>query len=99
MQDSGDDPVNRSPIVLMLMLLIGLSTGLVSAGESSEVSLDRAIAEIKSETNARILHAETIRLNGRLTHQIRLLTKKGLVRRIQVDARSGRKLPLLKRRR
>jgi len=63
----------------------------VSPGPSR--SLDNVVRRIRKETNGRVLSAETRTIEGRRIHVIRILTGDGRVRRLRVDADSGRRLP------
>ena len=56
------------------------------------VSLDEAVSRVRRQTNGKILSAETVVVDGRNVHRIKVLTEKGRVRRLQVDARSGRRV-------
>jgi uncharacterized membrane protein YkoI len=57
------------------------------------VSLDEAVSRVRRQTDGKILSAETIVVEGRNVHRIKVLTGKGRVRRLQVDAQSGRRVP------
>ena len=63
-------------------------------GDSSGrgVSLDEAVARVRRQTKGKILSAETVAVDGRDVHRIKVLTETGRVRRLQVDARSGRRM-------
>jgi uncharacterized membrane protein YkoI len=56
------------------------------------VSLDEAVSRVRRQTDGKILSAETIVVEGRNVHRIKVLTGKGRVRRLQVDAQSGRRV-------
>lgn len=53
------------------------------------LSLEEAVAEVRSRTGGRILSAETRRANGETVHRIKVLTGDQRVRVIEVDARTG----------
>lgn len=73
-------------------LFLLLLPGLVLAGPPRDVSLNQAIGEARNHYNGKVLSAETRRTKGRDTHNVRILTKDGRVRRYRVDAESGRRL-------
>ncbi|MCP3868174.1 MAG: ribosome biogenesis GTPase RsgA [Gammaproteobacteria bacterium] len=62
-------------------------------------SLDSAVSRARERTGGgRVLSAQTRELEGRRTHQIRILSKEGRVQRFRMDARSGRMAPPRRRR-
>ncbi len=50
-------------------------------------SLDSAVSRIRGRTGGRILSAQTMRKNGKVVHHIRILTRKGKVKRMKVLAK------------
>lgn len=60
-----------------------------SAHRDNGVSLERAVSRARNEYQGRILSAETDRQNGHSTHNIRILTDDGRVRRLRVDSDTG----------
>lgn len=56
-------------------------------------SLDEAVAQVRAQTDGRILSAETRQINGTLVHEIRVLTSQGRVRQIHIDAGDGASQP------
>ena len=82
-------------------ILLLLATGPVSAAPShhpyllvaqrgNDVSLDEAVAQARQKNRkGKVLSAETVRVNGRKVHRIKILTKDGRVKRTQVDAGTG----------
>lgn len=56
------------------------------------ISLDRAVTRIREGLGGRVLSAKTFRENHREVHQIRIINDQGRVRRIRVDAKTGRLL-------
>jgi uncharacterized membrane protein YkoI len=56
-------------------------------------SLEQAVNEARERYPGRVLSAETERRNGRESHQIRILTDDGRVKRLRIDAESGRHQP------
>lgn len=53
-------------------------------------SLDSAVSRARERTGGRVLSAETRQVDGRATHFVRILTEDGKVRRLRVDAATGR---------
>ncbi len=72
-------------------LLAGI---LVSMGALAQpdrrMSLDQAVEEALDRFPGRVLSAETQRQGGRESHKIRILTDDGRVKRLRIDAESGR---------
>lgn len=56
------------------------------------ISLDDAVAQARRHNQDKVLSAETIRVDGRKVHRIKILTQNGRVKRIKIDARTGRTL-------
>ena len=86
-------------------LILLLTTGPVAAAPSHppflqvaqrdhDVSLDQAVAQTRRKhKQGKVLSAETVRVNGRKVHRIKILTKDGRVKRSQIDAGTGQKRP------
>ena len=55
--------------------------------------LDTAVSRIRKRTGGRVLSAETKSGKSGPVHHVRVITKKGKVRRFRVDANSGKLLP------
>ncbi len=53
-------------------------------------SLEQAVTEARDRYPGRVLSAETDRRSGRESHRIRILTDDGRVKRLRMDAESGR---------
>ncbi len=53
-------------------------------------SLEQAVNEARERYPGRVLSAETQRNAGRESHRIRILTDDGRVKRLRMDAESGR---------
>jgi len=60
----------------------------VQAVNAVNVTLDQAVANVKKDKENKVLGAETIQLKGKMVHQIKVLTKDGHVKKIQVDTKS-----------
>jgi uncharacterized membrane protein YkoI len=58
--------------------------------ESQGISLDEAISRAREQSDGKILSAETVRVDGRRVHRIKILTRHGRVKRVQIDADTGR---------
>lgn len=52
-------------------------------------TLDQAVALVKKTFGGQVLKAESTERDGRLVHQIRVLTEDGRVRTFTVDANDG----------
>ena len=77
----------RKTALSLMLVLIAFST--VSQAER-RTSLEDAVSEARDRYPGRVISAETQRRNGRESHRIRILTKEGRVKRLNVDAESGR---------
>ncbi len=62
---------------------------LFSSSLLADTSLDEAVSEARDRYPGRVLSAETRADNGHTTHNIRILTDEGHVRRLRMDAQSG----------
>jgi uncharacterized membrane protein YkoI len=60
-------------------------------------SLDSAVSNARKRTGGRVVSAETKNLDGREVHYIRILSDDGKVKRLRVDARTGRPISSRKR--
>lgn len=82
-------PAQRSPKRLIWTLCLALClAGSVQA--ERRTSLEQAVNEARDRYPGRVLSAETQRKGGRESHQIRILTDQGRVKRLRIDAESGR---------
>ena len=61
-----------------------------SHSEKRGVSLDEAISRARRQSDGKILSAETVRVGGHNVHRIKILTSDGRVKRVQIDADTGR---------
>lgn len=73
---------------LILALLLGASAG--AAGQERRKSLEDAVSEARDRYPGRVISAETRRNGGRESHKIRILTDDGRLKRLDIDADSGR---------
>ena len=60
------------------------------ANQSGGMSLDEAVRMVESRYRARAVKADTVRVDGRTVHEIRLLNADGKVWKVRVDAETGR---------
>jgi uncharacterized iron-regulated membrane protein len=58
--------------------------------ENGGISLDEAVRRARQQYRGKVLSAETVRVDGRKIYRIKILTKDGRVKRIHIDARTGR---------
>ena len=84
------DPGRRMKQILLTLLLSLLVALPAAAGPDRRKSLDEAVSDARDRYNGRVLSAETHRRNGRESHRIRILTNDGRVKRLTIDAESGR---------
>ena len=61
-------------------------------GNKGGISKDEAVARARQQNKGKVLSAETIRVDGRKVYRIKILTKDGRVKRIRIDARTGKTL-------
>ena len=72
--------------------LLALCALLVASAAQADrrTSLEDAVSEARGRHPGRVLSAETDRRGGRESHNIRILTRDGRVKRLRMDAESGR---------
>ena len=66
--------------------------GLARAGSiaaQSALNLDQAVKKVREQTGGQVVRAETKQAGGRTVHVIRVLTREGRVRTLEVDAGTG----------
>jgi uncharacterized membrane protein YkoI len=61
-----------------------------SHSESQGISLDEAVSRARRQSDDKVLSAETVRVDGRRVHRIKVLTSRGRVKHVQIDADTGR---------
>ena len=62
----------------------------VQARSGDGLSLEQAVKQVKQRNNGRVLSATTRRDNDqRSTHNVRILTPRGQVKRYQINGRTG----------
>ncbi len=74
----------------LLVALIALTVSAPGLAGDRRKSLDQAVEEARDRYPGRVLSAETKNRGGRESHKIRILTDDGRVKRLNVDAESGR---------
>lgn len=84
----------RALTTLLCLLLLG-----GAALADRRTSLEQAVSEARDRYPGRVISAETRRHNGRESHDIRILTNEGRVKRLRVDPDSGNFGPRPKARR
>ena len=72
---------------LLAVAMLGAST---LAHADRRTSLEDAVSQARDRHPGRVLSAETERRGGRESHRIRILTRDGRVKRLRMDAESGR---------
>jgi uncharacterized membrane protein YkoI len=75
-------------IALLLAALVGGAAAVAQADRRT--SLEDAVSEARDRYPGRVISAETRRKDGRESHKIRILTDEGRVKRLDIDAESGR---------
>ena len=58
--------------------------------ENGGVSMDEAVRRARQQHQGKVLSAETVRVDGRKVYRIKILTKDGRVKRVHIDARTGK---------
>jgi uncharacterized membrane protein YkoI len=61
-----------------------------SHSEKRGISLDEAVSRARKKSDDKVLSAETVRVDGRRVHRIKILTSQGRVKHVQIDADTGR---------
>ena len=61
-----------------------------SQTEKRGISLEEAVSRARRQPDDKILSAETVSVDGRRVHSIKVLTSRGRVKRVQIDADTGR---------
>lgn len=70
--------------IVVLLICAGLMGPAHAGGGGKGLSLEQAAAEVRKNTGGRILAAETVRVEGKRMHRIKVM-KKGRVRNVLVD--------------
>lgn len=72
----------------LLLAVVALSVSALAQADR-RTSLEDAVSDARNRYPGRVLSAETDRRGGRESHNIRILTKDGRVKRLRVDPESG----------
>lgn len=76
---------------LLCLLLISSQANLALAGPNQHgIGPGEAAAMVRHELGGRILAVETIHRKGKKIYRVKILTRKGIVRVIRVNAANGR---------
>jgi hypothetical protein len=75
-------------LVCLMLLALLFAPPLLARGD---LSLDQAVQQARERTGGRVISAETREKNGRMFHNIRILTNDGRVRRLKYDAGDNRR--------
>ena len=93
MKTAGFITKNLLAMLVLFMLVQPLLADQRGNGQRQEnrypISLDHAVNSTRHEYKGRVISAETVRGDKGGTHNIRILTKDGRVRRIRVDSSTG----------
>jgi len=94
-QASRRPPASRLPALLVALSLaatavapLPLQAGGGGYRGPAGLTLDEAVSRVRRETKARILSADTERIDGRNEHRVRVLTDQGRVKGYRFDAGS-----------
>jgi uncharacterized membrane protein YkoI len=74
---------------VLLLLCAALAGHAVADDFIVRISLDQATRQVLGSGNHRVLGAQTIMINGREVHVIKVLTPDGRVRYFRIDAETG----------
>jgi uncharacterized membrane protein YkoI len=72
--------------IAVTLLSLLLSAPLFARG----LSLDQAVKQARERVGGRVISADTEESDGRRTHNIRILTDQGKLRRLRIDAGDDR---------
>ena len=72
----------RSIVRRLRWLTLGLALLVSSAGWA--ITLEEAARQVAKEYDARVLSAKTVTRNGRRVHEIKVVTKDGVVKTVRV---------------
>ncbi len=75
--------MNKRRRHLLLGLTVGLSLGL-GVGAANAMTLSQAVNKVRRDTGGKVLSARTEIRNNRQIHVVKVLTKDGKVRYVQV---------------
>jgi len=77
-------------IIKTTLLCLLLSTSQMTLAQNQTISPGEAAARVQQEVGGRILSVETIQRKNKTFYRIKVLTRKGVVRVMRVNAENGR---------
>jgi hypothetical protein len=75
--------------ITLFMLCVSLNAYAATDSFWVKISLDQATRQVIGNDNHRVLGAQTIILNGREVHVIKVLTPDGRIHYFRIDAETG----------
>lgn len=69
--------------------VLAVLLGFLGTGSAWGISLEEAARKVAKEHDARVLSARTVTRQGRRVHEIKIVTKKGVVKTVRVPEDSG----------
>lgn len=79
----------RNLIKIAVLLLISGQASAETALLTARVSLDQATQQIIRDGKSRVLGAQTVVIEGREVHVIKILTPDGRIQHLKIDAETG----------
>jgi hypothetical protein len=76
-------------LALAIICMVFAPTVFCQTAVEPRYSLDEAVTLVKDSVGGEVLRAKTIQREGRIVHEIRILTDDGLVRDLLFDAENG----------
>lgn len=77
-------------LFILLLALSAALSGLAAAGDFIvKISLDQATRQVLGSGNHRVLRAQTIIIDGREVHVIKVLSPDGRIHYFRIDAETG----------
>ncbi len=70
----------------MTASLLAVAAALASSAQAREVSVQEAVAQVQRETEGKVLSVQTLNVGKRKVFRIKVLTRDGQVRVVQVQA-------------
>ncbi|MDQ7091329.1 MAG: hypothetical protein Q9M50_11975 [Methylococcales bacterium] len=80
------------PIITLLILFSAISFAKTQEEAAAPITLDEATKKITEDTQNKVLNAETKTVENKEIHIIKILTEKGRIQHIQIDAETGENL-------
>lgn len=60
--------------------------------DTASITLDEATKKVTENTQSKVLSAKTKNVEGKEVHVIKILTEKGRIQHIKIDAKTGKRL-------